>query len=155
MRARLDIGFDVIPLLATRICKSLRIVVVALFMMMASPHALAASALGVTPAAVDLGNIQNPLGSRPVDLTLTNTGTVDISFGWSLPPEVNYPSFPCVSGVGGDAIFVIHPGQSCLFGIDVIASQIMASDVLGPGSSTLQIQVNGGQEVVPDRKSSL
>jgi len=119
-----------------------------------APHAVATTALAVTPTVVNLGTLQNSTRSGEgqshvgIAITLTNTGTSDVSFGYALP-EFSYPAFVCA--VAGDPTlrFVIHPGEACLFQPDIMPWQLMAPGVYGPGTSTLNIVVNGGQLVVP------
>jgi hypothetical protein len=117
-------------------------------------HALAATSVAVTPTVVNLGTLQN--SSRPdegqshvgAEITLTNTGTSDVSFGYTLP-NFAYPAFVCA--VAGDPTlrFVIHPGESCLFQPDIMPWQLIGPGVYGPETSALNIVVNGGQLVLP------
>jgi hypothetical protein len=109
----------------------------------------AATSLTVFPQSLNLGVVQAGIGTAPAVMTLTDTGTTDASFGiiYPYPPDSVLPSANCFRD--GQAVFVIHPAESCELGLDLAVSSTAPSDAIGSGTSILQIVVNGGVQIVP------
>jgi hypothetical protein len=111
--------------------------------------AAAATALTAMPSSLDLGSVQAPSGHAAAETTLTNAGTTEARFGIAYPYPAGsvLPSAACFRA--GEAVFVLHAGESCLLGLDLAASAIAPAGTLGSGTSTLQLIVNGGEQMVP------
>jgi hypothetical protein len=96
----------------------------------------------IAPTAVDVGNIVIPGGEAQPLITVTNTGTANLSVVLTYPNGDQFPGLDCQIGGTITHVQVLGPGQTCVHALVIRQSLVIPNGFLGQGSSTFLYTLN-------------